>query len=146
MRLLAVRRAFVGLAVTGAAAASGCVPVYHGSVDVVRLDPEAAAVQVVRVDPEEMAERALIGGVLGAALGTGLGATFAINPGLGAVIGVEAGAAIGAAIGAATTPPLPSYAPVAIPAAAVIPGFYDTWPPGYGTPPAASQVPPPPPG
>ena len=70
---------------------------------------------------------ALVGGVLGA----GVGATASANPAFGALVGGSAGAAIGSAIGIATTPPLPSYTPIAVPAAPVIPGFYDTWPPGY---------------
>src|SRR5262245_56589973 len=100
MRLQAMRAALVGLAGALAAAAGGCVPVYSGTVE------------VVRVDPEDAIERAAIGSVLGAALGTGLGASIAINPAVGAVIGVEAGAVIGAGIGAITAQPLPAYAPV----------------------------------
>ena len=134
MRLSAVRAGLVGITAVLGALSGGCVPVYSGPVAVVRLDPE------------DVAERALIGGVVGAALGTGLGSTFAINPAIGAVVGVQAGAAIGAAIGAMTAQPLPAYAPIALPAAAEIPGFYDTWPPGNHSPPAAAWTPPPPPG
>jgi hypothetical protein len=103
-------------------------------------------VELARVDPDDAAERAVIGSVLGAALGTGLGASVALNPALGALIGVESGAGIGAAIGVMTAQPLPSYAPIAVPQQAVIPGFYDTWPPGYHPPPIGAQAPPPKPG
>jgi hypothetical protein len=102
--------------------------------------------EVIRVDPEQAAERALVGGVVGGLLGAGVGAIAAAgNPAFGAVIGGPAGTVIGSAIGIATTPPLPDYTPVAVPAAPVIPGFYDTWPPGYRSPPAGTRVPPPPP-
>jgi hypothetical protein len=87
-----------------------------------------------QVDPEIAAERGAAGAVLGAALGAGLGATAAINPPLGAAIGAEAGAALGAAAGIMTTPPPPTYEPVALPADAAIPGYYDSWPPGYYRP------------
>ena len=99
-----------------------------------------------RVDPQEAAERAIVGSAAGTAIGTGLGTTFAINPAIGAVVGAESGAALGAAIGVATAQPLPDYHPIAVPAAAVIPGFYDTWPPGYHEPPVTAAVPPPHPG
>jgi len=101
--------------------------------------------QSPRVDPQEAAERAVEGAAIGAALGTGLGAAFSINPAIGAVVGVETGAALGAVVGAATTQPLPDYTPIAVPANAVIPGFYDSWSPGYHTPPLGSRTPPPPP-
>lgn len=114
-----------------AAALAGCV---------------AQPVELARVDPQDAADRAMVGSVLGAALGTGLGASFAINPAIGSVIGVETGAALGAAVGVITAQPLPDYKPIALPAAAVIPDFYDTWPPGYHVPPIASQLPPPKPG
>ena len=128
MRLMVVRVGLIGLA----AALSGCVEVYGPGPFV-----------VARVDPTDAAERALIGAALGTALGTGIGASFAINPAIGAVIGAESGAAIGAALGAATAEPLPDYAPIAVPTVAIIPGFYDTWPPGYRPPPVTSQTPPP---
>ena len=131
MRLMVVRGALIGFA----AVLSGCVEPYG-----------PAPFELARVDPQDAAERALIGSVLGAALGTGIGAIVAINPAVGAVIGVESGALIGAAVGAATAQPLPSYAPIPIERAALIPGFYDTWPPGYRPPPVASQTPPPRPG
>jgi hypothetical protein len=133
MRLLLVRTVLIGLA----AALPGCVGVYG---------PAPLDLGLARVDLVEAGERAVVGAALGTALGTGLGASFAINPAIGAVVGAESGAAIGAAIGAATAQPLPDYAPIAIPTAAIIPGFYDTWPPGYHPPPVASQTPPPRPG
>ncbi len=134
MRLLVVGAGLIGLA----ACLSGCVEGPYG--------PEPVAIGMARVDPEDAADRALVGGVLGAALGTGLGASFALNPAIGAVVGIESGAAIGAAIGVMTAQPLPAYAPIAVPQEAVIPGFYDTWPPGSHPPPIASQTPPPRPG
>jgi hypothetical protein len=132
MRLLLVGAGLIGFA----SMLSACVA----------YGPAPAAFEVARVDPEDAADRALVGSALGAALGTGLGASFAINPAIGAVIGVESGAAIGAAVGAMTAQPLPSYAPIAVPQEAVIPGFFDTWPPGYHLPPIATQTPPPKPG
>jgi len=132
MRLLLLGVGLIGLA----AGLSGCVEGAHG--------PEP--ITFSRVDPEDAAERALIGGTLGAALGTGLGVSFALNPAMGSVIGVESGAAIGAAVGAITAQPLPAYAPIAVPQEAVIPGFFDTWPPGFRPPPIAGQTPPPQPG
>jgi ABC-type enterobactin transport system permease subunit len=92
------------------------------------------------IDPEQATERAVTGAVLGAALGTGIGVTSAINPALGAVIGVESGAAVGAAIGVMTTPPIPEYKPIPVPAEAVIPDFYDNWPPGYYRPPGNPET------
>jgi len=99
--------------------------------------------QFPRVDPQEAAERAVEGAAIGAGLGTALGAAFSINPAIGAVVGVETGATLGAVVGAATAQPLPDYTPITIPAKAVIPGFYDTWPPGYHPPPVGSETPPP---
>jgi len=131
MRLIPVRVVLIGVA----AALSGCVDAYG---------PAPLDLAVSRVDPVDAGERAVVGAALGTALGTGIGAAFAINPAIGAVVGAESGAAVGAAIGAATAQPLPDYAPIAIPATAIIPGFYDTWPPGYHPPPIASQTPPPP--
>ena len=123
-----MRLKLVLVALLGLVAASGCVsppnPVMH------------------RIDPEDAADRAVIGAVLGAALGTGLGATVAINPAVGAVIGVEVGAGIGAAIGVLTAQPLPSYGAVVVPEGP--PGYYDTWPPGYTSPPISAGAPPPP--
>jgi len=133
MRLLLVGAGLIGLA----AALSGCVEAG---------DVPPFGIGFSRVDPQEAAERTIVGAAAGTALGTAIGATFAINPGIGSIIGAESGAAIGAAIGAATAQPLPSYAPIAIPTEPVIPGFYDTWPPGYYPPPIAAQTPPPRPG
>jgi len=95
------------------------------------------------VDPEDAAQRAVVGGALGATLGAGLGATFAINPLLGAAYGAKGGAELGAAAGAATAAERPTYEPIAVPAEAVIPGFYDNWPPGYHLPPGNSEAQPP---
>ena len=131
MRVFAIRAALIG----AAALLSGCVQIYGP-------DP----VVLSRVDPQEAGERAIIGAALGTALGTGLGASFSINPAIGVVFGSKAGAELGALAGIMTAQPLPDYAPIPVPAAAVIPGFYDTWPPGYHPPPIGSQVPPPPPG
>ena len=122
----------VGLA---ASAVSGCVPVYGNA---------PPGNEVARVDPEDAAERAVVGAAVGSALGTGIGTAFSINPAIGAVVGAESGAAIGAAIGIATAQPLPTYKLIAAPTQAVIPGFYDTWPPGYHEPPASGHTPPPP--
>jgi len=133
MRLILLRTVLIGSAV----ALSGCVEV---------SGPAPLDLGLSRVDPVDAAERTVVGAALGTALGTGIGASFAINPAIGAVVGAESGATIGAAIGAATAQPLPDYAPIAIPTAAIIPDFYDTWPPGYHPPPVASQTPPPRPG
>jgi len=133
MRRIVVRAGMIGLVM----ALAGCAEVFG---------PDRVDLSISRVDPEEAAERAVVGAALGSALGTGLGATFAINPAIGAVVGAEAGAGLGAIAGAITAQPLPSYAPITVPAVAVIPGFYDTWPPGYRPPPLATQVPPPRPG
>ena len=133
MRVSGVAVALVGLL----AALTGCVEAYG---------PGPSGLALARVDPQEAAERAVVGAAAGTALGTGIGAAFAINPAIGAVVGAESGAAIGAAIGVLTAQPLPDYRPIAIPAAFVIPGFYDTWPPGYHAPPITSQTPPPHPG
>jgi len=130
MRLILLRTVLMGFAV----ALSGCVGV-NG--------PAPLDIGLSRVDPVDAAERAVVGAALGTALGTGVGASFAINPAIGAVVGAESGATIGAAIGAATAQPLPDFAPIAIPTAAIIPDFYDTWPPGYHPPPVTSQTPPP---
>ena len=133
MRLILVGTALIGLA----AALSGCVEVYG---------PAPPGIELSRVDPVDAGERAIVGAALGTALGTGIGAAFSTNPAIGAVVGAESGATIGAAIGAATAQPLPDYAPIAIPTAAIIPGIYDTWPPGSHPPPIAAQTPPPRPG
>jgi hypothetical protein len=152
MRLVAVRIAWLGVAAAAAAAVSACAPAEPGAVKVARVQVDAVGIQpvlvpeVIRVDPEQAAERGVIGGLVGGILGAGVGAIAAAgNPAFGAAIGGPAGAVIGGAIGVATTPPLPSYAPIAVPTMPVIPGFYDTWPPGYRSPPLGTQVPPPPP-
>jgi len=126
-----------GVAAFGLAAAlAGCVAPPGGP---------APAVSLARVDPEDAAERMLVGSAAGAAVGSGLGAIFSINAGIGSIVGAEAGATIGAAIGAATAHPIPAYKAIPVPVAAVVPEFYDTWPPGYaGGPAATAQVPPPP--
>jgi hypothetical protein len=143
MRLMIVRGVVIGLAVS----LSGCVEAYGPApFGPPAFGPPPFNIELSRVDPQDAAERALIGSVLGTALGTGIGATFAINPAIGAVVGAESGAALGAAVGAATAQPLPDYTPIAVPKAALIPDFYDTWSPGYRPPPVASQTPPPRPG
>jgi hypothetical protein len=148
MRLVAVRIAWLGVA----AAASACAPGDPGAIQVARVQVDTVGIrpvlvpEVIRVDPEEAAERAVLGGVVGGLLGAGVGAAAAsFNPPFGAVVGGAAGAAVGGAIGVATTPPLPGYAPISAATDPVIPRFYDTWPPGYRSPPAGTQVPPPPP-
>jgi hypothetical protein len=130
-----MRLVVVGLLMGIAASVGACAPVNSAG------QPQLA---LARVDPHDAADRAAVGAVVGAGLGAGLGATFAINPGLGAAVGAEAGGPIGAIIGAATAQPLPDYKPIPVPTADFIPNFYDTWPPGYERPPAASEVPPPP--
>jgi hypothetical protein len=150
MRFITVRIAWLGVAAAAAMAASACVPVERDTVEVARVKFDTVGIQPVavpafiRAAPEEVAERAFIGGTVGAMLGAGFGATASLNPALGAAIGGPAGAVIGAAVGIATTRPLPSYTPIAVPAAPVIPAFYDTWPPGYRSP-TGAQLPPPPP-
>jgi hypothetical protein len=114
------------------------------AVGLVAMLPACGLVQPV--DPEDAAERAVAGATLGAALGTRLGATFAINPGIGAVIGAEAGAGLGAITGVITAEPIAAYKPIPVPTAAVIPGFYDGWPPGYHPPPGNPETQPPPAG
>jgi hypothetical protein len=132
MRLSVTRAALIGVGLSLA----GCVgPSNPGYTDL--------AVQL-GIDPQDAAGRAVEGAVLGATLGAAVGAMFAINPGIGATVGTEAGGALGAAVGIATAEPLPSYKPVAIPAAAVIPSYYDAWPPGNLAPPAGTLAPPPP--
>ena len=132
MRLMVVRATLIGLA----AAVSGCAPAYDGSAP--------PGLTVPRVDPVEASERMVIGAALGTALGTGIGASFAINPAIGAVVGAETGATLGGLAGLATSQPLPDYRPIPPAEAAVAPGFYDTWPPGYHPPPLAAEAPPPP--
>ncbi len=130
-----MRLVVIGVLISVAGALGACVPANTAG---------QSPLTLARVDPQDAADRAAVGSVVGATLGAGLGATFAINPGLGAAVGAEAGAPIGAIVGAATAQPLPDYKPIAVPTAAVIPDFYDTWPPGYDRPPAGSDTPPPP--
>jgi hypothetical protein len=137
----AMRLSVVGAALIGMAAAlPGCVAPYGPP----PYAPAPFGIQLARVDPQDAEDRAVIGTALGATLGTGLGATFAIDPGVGALFGAVSGAAIGAAVGVITAQPLPDYALIAVPKEAVIPSFYDTWPPGYHPPPIEAQLPPPP--
>jgi hypothetical protein len=98
------------------------------------------------VDPEDAAVRTVAGAALGTAVGTGLGTMFSINPAIGSIIGAEAGATLGAAAGALTAAPVPDYQPMVVPTAAVVPGFYDGWPPGYHTSPENPETRPPPAG
>jgi hypothetical protein len=137
MRFGLTRAAVVGLGLSLAACAAPPQQAYNNGFTGFALG--------LGVDPQDAAGRAVEGAVLGATLGAALGATFAINPGLGATIGTEAGGALGAAVGVATAEPLPHYAPIAIPAATIKPGFYDSWPPGYIPPPNGTLAPPPPP-
>jgi hypothetical protein len=135
----------LAVAVTLGVALPGCVAptelTFYG------VGPNGAyPYQFPRLDPQEAAERAVAGAAAGALIGAGLGATVAIDAGLGSVIGAEVGAPLGAAIGIATTTPLPDYKPIPVPVSAVIPGYYDRWPPGYHAPPLGSWTPPPPPG
>ena len=130
-----MRLVVVGLLMGVAAGVGACAPVTTA-----RQPPFTLA----RVDRQEAADRAVVGSVVGATLGAGIGAAFAINPGLGAAVGAGIGAPIGAVVGAATAQPLPDYKPIPIPTAAVIPDFYDTWPPGYDRPPVGAELPPPP--
>ena len=127
----------LGIVVSGCTGPTGLV--FYG------VGPNGAyPYEFPRVDTQEAAERSLEGAALGAALGTSMGAMFAINPGVGALFGTAVGAPLGAAVGYATTPPLPDYKPIVVPASAVIPGYYDHWPPGYHAPPLGSITPPPP--
>jgi outer membrane lipoprotein SlyB len=129
-----MRLVVVGL-LMGVAAVAACSPVYRASQPPITL---------ARVDQQDAADRAAVGSVVGATLGAGLGAAFALDPGLGATVGVEVGGPVGAIVGAATAQPLPDYQPIPVPTAAVIPDFYDTWPPGYDRPPVGTAAPPPP--
>ena len=150
MGFTAVRIAWLGTATAVSVATAACVPVENGTVAVARVRVDTVGMvpdirgETIRVDPDEAAERAVIGGLVGGVLGVALGTAGSANPAFGALVGGSAGAAVGTAIGIATTRPLPSYTPIAVPAAPVIPGFYDTWPPGYAAPPNGLQVPPPP--
>ena len=87
------------------------------------------------VDPQDATERLVAGAAIGGAFGAALGATFSINPVIGAIYGAEAGGSIGGITGVLTAAPVPAYHPIPAPAQAVIPHFYDAWPPGYHAPP-----------
>jgi hypothetical protein len=106
-------------------------------------EPYAAPPYVTAVDPEQATERAAAGAVLGSALGAGIGAAFTPNPPVGAMAGAEIGGGIGAALGVMTSAPPPTYKPIPVPTQAVIPGFYDNWPPGYHLPPTNTEARPP---
>jgi hypothetical protein len=118
-----MRRAAVGvLAIALMGAVSACVP----------------------SDVQDPYQRTLAGATLGALFGASVGSIVAIDSGIGAVIGTGAGGLVGAAAGLATVEPKPTYAPIQAPTAQIIPGFYDTWPPGYYPPTLGSEVAPPP--
>ena len=109
----------------------------------------AASCASTSTDPNDPNAKAKRGAGVGAAAGAIVGAIIGNQSGgnrTGAVVGAAAGAAIGAAIGVMTAQPLPAYKQIAVPQEAVIPGFYDTWPPGSHSPPIAAQTPPPKPG
>lgn len=125
-----MRLAALGTIVVLAASVAACKPY--------TAEPYATA-----VDPEQATERAAAGAVIGAALGSGIGATFTMSPPVGAIAGAEIGSSVGAAIGVMTSAPPPTYEPIAVPSQPVIPGFYDSWPPGYHVPPANSETQPP---
>jgi len=122
MRFVAVRIAWLGIAMAAIALAPACAPVENGTVAVARVRVDTVGMvpdvrgEMIRVDPEEAAERALIGGLVGGVLGVALGTGGSANPAFGALVGGSAGAALGTAIGIATTRPLPSYTPIAVPA------------------------------
>ena len=98
----------------------------------------------VPAEVQEPVERTALGAALGATLGSAIGSAVAINPPLGAAMGAGIGGLSGAVIGATTAEPAPSYEPIDVPTATVIPSFYDTWAPGYHIPAPATQTPPPP--
>ena len=102
--------------------------------------PYTAEPYATPVDPEQAAERAAGGALIGAAIGAGIGAMAAPNPPVGAIAGAEIGSGIGAVLGVVTTSPPPTYTPIPVPAEAVIPHFYDNWPPGYHVPPDNSET------
>ena len=71
MRFIAVRIAWLGIAMAATAAAPACAPVERGTVAVARVRVDTVGItpdvrgETIRVDPEEAAERALIGGAGG---------------------------------------------------------------------------------
>jgi hypothetical protein len=148
MRLIGLR---TGWWLAIALAAAACAPIERDTVTVGRVTFDTVGMapvaepEFIRAAPEEVAERAVVGGLVGAMLGAGVGATASPNPAIGAIVGGPTGAVLGAIVGMATTRPLPSYALIAVPTEPVIPEFYDTWPPGYRSPPVGTRVPPPPP-
>jgi hypothetical protein len=105
--------------------------------------PYAAPPYATAVDPEQATERAAAGAVLGSAIGAGIGATFATAPPVGAMAGAEIGGGLGAALGVMTSAPPPTYDPIPVPNQAVIPDFYDNWPPAYHLPPTNTEAQPP---
>jgi hypothetical protein len=125
-----MRLAITGAIIVLAASVSACAPY-------------AAPPYATAVDPEQATERAAAGAVLGSAIGSGIGATFATAPPVGVIAGAEIGGGIGAAIGVMTSAPPPTYDPIPVPSQAVIPGFYDNWPPGYHLPPTNTEAQPP---
>ncbi|HEX3881916.1 MAG TPA: hypothetical protein VHW66_04610 [Stellaceae bacterium] len=94
-------------------------------------------------DPTDAAQKMAAGAIWGAALGSALGATFAINPGIGAPMGAMTGATVGALAGLMSAQQAVYYRPIALPAAPVMPGFYDAWAPGTHPPPLGAMAPPP---
>jgi hypothetical protein len=105
--------------------------------------PYAAPPYATAIDPEQATERAAAGAVLGSAIGAGLGATVSTLPPAGAIAGAEIGGGVGAALGVMTSAPPPTYDPIPVPTQAVIPNFYDNWPPGYHLPPTNTEAQPP---
>jgi hypothetical protein len=95
-------------------------------------------------DVQDPYQRTVAGALLGATAGAAIGAAVSLDPGFGAAIGTGAGVLVGGALGLATLDPPPTYAPIEIPATQIIPGFYDTWPPGNQSPALGGSVPPPP--
>src|SRR4051794_10513341 len=97
MRFIAVRIAWLGIAIAATAAAPACAPVERGTVAVARVRVDTVGItpdvrgESIRVDPEEAAERALIGGLVGGVLGVGIGATASANPAFGALVGDRRG-------------------------------------------------------
>ncbi len=88
MRFIAVRIAWLGIAMAATAAAPACAPVERGTVAVARVRVDTVGItpdvrgETIRVDPEEAAERALIGGLVGGVLGVGIGASRVGQSGL----------------------------------------------------------------
>jgi hypothetical protein len=125
-----MRLAIIGAVAVLAAGLSACAPY-------------TATPYYTAVDPEQATERAATGALIGAAIGAGIGATASTIPPAGAIAGAEIGSGIGAAVGVMTSAPPPTYDPIPVPQQAVIPGFYDNWPPGYHLPPTNTEAQPP---